>query len=158
MPIPSVAYPLVNGHRYSFASIEAIFGGFPTIGFTEINYKPSLKGTLCYGSAPQPIGETRGKLELSVDWTMYRHEFELFKQGFPALGVGFGEYRFDIIVQYAELLMPVITDTIVGVRVQEPDLSNRDGTDPSMVKLTGSCLNILLNGVPLAVPDKILAF
>lgn len=158
MPIPSVAYPLVNGHRYSFASVEANFGGFPCLGITEINYKPSLKGTMVYGSAPQPIGETRGKLELSCDFTMYRHEFELFKLTFPGLGVGFGEFRFDIIVQYSEGQMPVITDTIVGVRIQEADLSNRDGTDASVVKVTCSCLNILLNTSPIAIPDKILAF
>jgi hypothetical protein len=156
--LPSVAYPLIGGHRYSFASIEANFGGFATIGLTEINYKPSLKGQVLYGTAPQPIGRTRGKAEFPVDFTMYRHEFELLKQGMIGGGVGFGELSIDIIVQYAELGSPVITDSIIAMRIEEPDLSNRDGVDAAMVKCSGNALAILLNGVPIVIPDKVVAF
>lgn len=156
--LPSVVYPLIGGHKYSFASVEANFGGFGTVGITEINYKPSLKGQQAYGSDPHPLGETRGKAEFSIDFTMYRHEFEILKQGMISGGIGFGEIRFDIIVQYAELNMPVITDTIIGVRIQEADLSNKDGVDPSMVKCSCSCLGMLLNNTPIVFPDKVVAF
>jgi hypothetical protein len=157
MPIPSVAYPLINGHRYSFASIEADFNGRKVLAITEINYKPSLKGTTVYGSTPHPLGRTRGKVENTWSAKMARLEFEVFKStlGVPGTGMGFGETAFDIVVQYSELLQPVTTDTILGARIEESDLSNTDGTDPSMVNLTGSCLGILLNGALICIPDKV---
>lgn len=151
MPLP-ISYPLINGHRYSFASIEARFNGIPFIGFSAINYKPSMKAGMVYGSRPQPIGRTRGKVEFTFDFEMYRLEFEVLKATLGAGGIGFGETPFDTVVQYAEIpLYPtVITDTIFAARIEEVDLSNADGTDPSKVKCTCSALGISLNGVPIA--------
>jgi hypothetical protein len=154
----SVAYPLVNGHRYSFASIEAIFNGIPYIGFSAINYKPSLKATMVYGSRPQALGRTRGKQEHTFDFEMYRLEFEIFKATLGIGGVGFGETPFDVVVQYAETLQPVTTDTIISARIEEVDLSNTDGTDPSKVKCTCSVMQILLNFMPIAIPSLPIGF
>jgi hypothetical protein len=154
MPLP-ISYPFINGHRYSFVSIEAIINNIPYIGFTAINYKPSLKAGMVYGSRPQPIGRTRGKAEFTFDFEMYRQEFELFKASlisFAGPGVGYGEVAFGVVVQYSEKFLPVVTDTIVAARIEEVDLSNADGTDPSKAKCTCSCLDILLNGVPIAIP------
>lgn len=148
----SIPYPLVNGHRYSFASIEARFNGLPFIGFSAINYKPSLKAGMVYGSRPQALGRTRGKQEITFDFEMYRLEFELFKATLGLAGVGFGETSFETIVQYSEgALQPVVTDTILSARIEEVDLSNADGTDASKVKCTCSAMNILLNGVSIAI-------
>ena len=152
MALP-IQYPLVNGHRYSFASIEAIFNGIPFIGFSAVNYKASLKAGMVYGSRPQPIGRTRGKAEFTFDFEMYRLEFELFKATLGIAGVGFGESPFDTVVQYWEAFQPVTTDTILSARIEEVDLSNADGSDPSKVKCTCSCMGILLNFVPIAVPS-----
>jgi hypothetical protein len=154
MPTP-ISYPLINGHRYSFASIEAIFNNIPFIGFTAVNYKPSLKAGMVYGSRPQPIGRTRGKAEFTFDFEMYRLEFEIFKASLVSVagpGNGFGEVSFRTVVQYSEIGQSVVTDTMVGARIEEADLSNADGTDPSKVKCTCSCMDILLNGVPIAIP------
>lgn len=152
MALP-IQYPLVNGHRYSFVSIEALFNGIPMIGFTEVNYGPSLKGSLVYGSRPQPIGRTRGKLELKFSFKMYRLEFEILKASLGAAGVGFGETAFDTGIQYAEAGQPIITDSIIAARIEDPDLSNSEGTDASMVNVTCSCMNILLAGVPIVTPS-----
>jgi hypothetical protein len=152
MALP-LQYPLVNGHRYSFASIEAIFNGIPFIGFTAVNYKPSLKAAMVFGSRPQAIGRTRGKAEHTFDFEMYRLEFELFKTSLGAAGLGYGETSFDTVVLYSELFQPVTTDVIVSARIEEVDLSNADGTDPSKVKVTCSAMSILLNGMPIAIPS-----
>lgn len=156
MPIPSPVYPLINGHRYSFASIEATFNGQKFLGFTEIAYKASLKPTVVYGAAPHPLGRTRGKVENTWSAKIYRIEFELLKATLGFLGVGFGENAFDIVVQFAELpTQPVTTDTIFGARIEEADLTNSDGTEPSIVSLTGSSLGTALNGGLIVIPDKV---
>jgi len=150
-----VPYPLINGHRYSFASVEALFNGIAYLGISELNYKPSLKAGMVYGSRPQPLGRTRGKQEHTVSFKMYRLEFELFKAtlvNINGAGIGFGETPFDIVATFAELGQPVTTDTIVSARIEEADLSNADGTDASVVNVTCSCMQILLNGAPIALP------
>lgn len=149
MALP-IAYPLINGHRFSFASIEAIFNGIPMIGFTEITYKPSLKAGIVYGSRPQPLGRTRGKVEYSFSFKMLRLEFEALKLTLAG-GVGFGEFPFDVIVQYGEIGQPVVTDSIISARIEEAELSNSDGTDPAQVNVTCSAMGMLLNGAPIAL-------
>ncbi len=149
----NIEYPLVNGHRYSFASVEAQFNGLPILGIKSINYSPELMPGKVYGSAPQKIGRTRGKEDSSADFEMLRLEFENLKETLGNQGVGFGETAFDIVVQFAEIPnSPVVTDTLIGFRITKPDLSNADGTDPSMVKVTGDPMRILLGGVPIATP------
>ncbi len=107
---------------------------------------------MVYGSRPQAIGRTRGKQELTFDFEMYRIEFEILKATLGVGGIGFGETPFDTIVQYAELGQPVVTDSIISARIEEADLSNADGSDPSKVKCTCSAMQIYLNGVPIAIP------
>lgn len=151
MPPLAVPYPLINGHRYSFSSIELIINSLPNVvGFSSINYKPSLKASLVYGSRPQPLGRTRGKVEYTFDFEMYRLEFEILKATLGAGPFGYGETQFDTIVQYWELAQPVVTDKILSARIEEVDLSNADGPDASKVKVTCSALGIVLNGASIA--------
>jgi hypothetical protein len=149
---PPIQYPLINGHRYSFASIEARFNGIPIIGFKSLNYSDELAPGEVYGSRPQLLGATRGKQKASADFEMYRLEFEALKATLGIGGVGFGEQKFDIVAQYAELGQPVITDTVVGFRIQKVEFSNADGTDAIVAKVTGFPLRVLFNGVPIATP------
>lgn len=150
-----IDYPLINGHRYSFASVEAQFNGLPILGIKSINYSPELMPGKVYGSAPQKIGRTRGKEDSSADFEMLRLEFENLKEtlGFQANGTGFGESAFDIVVQYAELPnSPVVTDTLIGNRITKVDLQNADGTDASMAKCTIDPMRILLGNMSIATP------
>ena len=44
--------------------------------------------------------------------------------------------------------LPTVTDTLIGARIVQVELSNADGVDASSVKLTLMPLQILLNGTP----------
>jgi len=153
MPAP-IPYPLIQGHRYSFASIEAVFNGLKILGFTSISYEDSLEPGKVYGSAPQKIGRTRGKADPKCEVEMLKLEWEQFKLTLGVGGVGFGETAFDIVVVYAELpYAPVTTDTIVGCRITNVKDASQDGTDPSKVTLTIDPMTILHNFVPMATPN-----
>ncbi len=144
-----IQYPLINGHRFSFASIEATFGSAGVIvGIKSINYSTELTPGDVYGTAPQKIGRTRGKANSSSDCEMLRLEFENLRGtlGPGSDGTGYGETSFDITVQYAEDGQPTITDTVIGNRITKVDLSNTDGTDPSACKLTHNTMQIWLGG------------
>jgi len=148
-----ISYPEINGHRFSFASVEAQFNGIPTLGITSINYKPSLSPGKVYGSAPQKIGRTRGKEDSTCDYEMLRLEHENLIESLVATGLGYGEDAFEIIVQFAELPnSPVVTDTIVGFRITDVDFSNQDGTDASMAKVTGDPMRVLPGGRQIVTP------
>ena len=160
MPIPFPTYPLINGHRYSWASIEAFFKGVPILGIKSINYKSSLKAGTVRGTAPQKIGRTRGEQDADCDFEMLKLEAMAFIGILGAAGVGFGETSFQIKVAYSENLpgvfpQPVIVDSINGVRIEELAASNAEGTDASMMKFTCSAMDVLHNGVSIAYGNKV---
>jgi hypothetical protein len=157
-PTPSLLWPFINGIVYSFRSIELRMNNspLPIYGFKSINYNTKLTKGNVYGSRPQKLGRTRGKNEDTSSCEMLRQQFEILKGTLGAGGVGFGEVPFDIVVQYAEVGAPVITDTLFAVTIDEVDLSNSEGDDAAMAKLTLNQMRTYLNGVPIAAPIGII--
>jgi hypothetical protein len=147
-----IQFPLINGHRYSFASIEALFNDIPMIGFKSLNYGDSLEPGEVYGSRSQLLGATRGKQKATSDFEMYRLEWDFLIRTLGVLGVGFGESYFDISCSYAELNQPVVTDRLLGCRIKKFDLSNTDGTDPTVVKNELFITRVKVAGVTIATP------
>lgn len=147
----AIAYPQINGHRYSFASIEATFNGISTLGITSINYGDKLNPGKVYGTAPQVIGRTRGKNEPTADFEMLKLEFENLRQtlGPNGDGNGYGETPFDITCAYTESI-GTTTDTVYQARITGADASNTEGTDATKMKVTLDPLRILLNGATIA--------
>lgn len=135
-PIP---YPLVNGKRYSFTSIEFLFGTIPLIGIKSLNYGSSLEPGKVYGTNANKIGRTEGQADHTCDAEVYLLEWNAFLAVVGPTGIltgGFGAVVFPIVVNYAEAGMPVITDIIDGCRITKVDHSNQTGSDASTVKLT----------------------
>lgn len=152
--MPSIAYPQVRGHRYSWVSLEVSIGvvaaGTPIVGVRSINWSDELAPGVVYGTSPQPIGYTRGKQTLTADMEILLAEWENLRLGLG--GVGFGEVMFDIVVNFHELGIGVQSYVLIGCRVTKVEQSNSDSTDASVVKLTLSLLKILHNGGPIARP------
>lgn len=135
----AVEYPLINGHRYSFSSIELKINGTKYIGVKSINYDDGLKPAQLGGTTPLMIGRTRGKYEAKGDVEFYRIEAQAI---LDELDDGFYEVPFDIVVQYSEDDdQPVTTDNLVGVRLESTAASNSDGPDASTLKFG---LNIIV--------------
>lgn len=125
--------PLVNGHRYSFASIEVDFGGFVIVAITAINYTDELQPGIIMGSDPNRVGRTIGQRKLTCDFEMYRREWDVFRD---ALGQSYGRKPFNITIQYAESIGdPVTTDQIIECRIVRVEKSNAEGSDALKVKV-----------------------
>lgn len=155
MPTYPVQYPMINGHRYSWASIEFGFNnGAVMRGIKSIDYSHSLTPAKLTGTGPNPVGRTRGIYEVKATLEMYRVEYENLKATLGQSGVGFGETAFPITVQYADVGQPVITDTLEGVRIVEPQFSGSEGSDPLTVKITLDPMRLLENGLPLYTPTS----
>lgn len=154
----SLSYPLVNGVRHTWASVEARFSG-RIFYFPEINYSRTRERPLIYLNHPDPVGKPRGKNGYAADATMLLAEFNLFQQLLAAqaqqLNVGYGDVFFDVLVSYNENGFDVITDTIKGCTLDSTEAAGAEGTDPLKRKFNLSPIKILFNGIddlgPLAL-------
>lgn len=147
-----LAVPLINGHYYSFASIECNLLGHVFADYTGITYSTSLDVADVHGTRAQKLGTTRGKQNAEATLEMYRLAWENFRNILG--GVGYGEVRFPLVVQYAEIGMPVITDVVEGARVVKVDHNNADGTDPTKVSLTLNVMRVLEGSTGLIALPK----
>lgn len=137
-------YPLVNGHRMSFSSIEVSIDGKAYWGFTAVNYTDTLEGGLVRGVHPQPLGRTRGEYSCEASLTSLLEESRDFVK---ALGDGFMEKVFDVVVVYSEDGNGTHQDEIQGCRVQSIAHAHASGTDGLTVDITLMPLRIIRDGL-----------
>lgn len=148
--------PLINGHRYSFTSIELQIGAqddsvsqtLEFIGFTSINYAEKVSQTAIYGNGPARLGRTVGPRTITADIQMYRYEWMALRDH---IGSPLGRRKLIIIVQYADKDQPVSTDRIEGW-LSEIDSSAQEGTEPLLVKLSFEPFDIKWGGLSLEEP------
>lgn len=156
----AIQYPLVNGTRHSWASVEAKING-QIYYITSINYSRKRSRTMVKENHPDPTGKTRGSNEYSCDVEMLLSEYNNFQQALIAaanqagLNGGYGDVFFQIVVQYAENNLDTVTDTINGCTMDSTEASNAEGTDPTKRKFECAPLKILFAGQDdLATPLK----
>jgi hypothetical protein len=139
---PPVVGPFINGHRFSFASIDVIANGRLFYGVTRIAYGSSLKPGSIRGSDTERIGRTPGESEHKCEMEMYQHEFQALIE---SLGAGWGLVPFDVVVAFDERNRydndsagepeGVVTHSILGCRITDVDLSSQEGTEANKVRL-----------------------
>lgn len=144
----TIAYPLINGHRFSFSSVEMTFGINKFIGVKSLNYKAMLEPAEVRGSRAQALGRTRGKYSCEGSVELYMQEWDELTTVLSAQGVGIYEATFDIKVAYAELpASPIVMDVLAGVRLKGGERALADGSDEAItVKADLSILYIIENG------------
>ena len=145
-----IQYPLINGVRHSFASVELKLKNQIFIGFKSINYTRTRSRAFVRGNHPDPLGKTQGENEYSADCELYLAEWNLFQE---QLGEGYGDILFQVLVTYSSNGFDTIQDVINGASVDSLEASNAQGPDPTVRKFDMNPLKILFNGVDdVAVP------
>ena len=157
-----IVYPLINGARHSFASVEVKVAG--QIYFaTSVNYSRKRNRTVVRGNHPDPLGKTRGENEYSADIEFLLSEYNALQAALIAqanqqnLNGGYGDVAFQVIVTYAENGLDTVTDTINGCTMDSTEASNAQGADPTKRKFEMNPLKILFAGqddssIPLVAP------
>lgn len=149
MAIGDRRYPNIRGKRMSFASVSLSMNGqVPTVAFKDISYDDTLSPVKVMGTSPIPLGRTEGTYEANASVEIYREEFDDFMKTLGALanGAGFKETSFDIVITYSENGTDVITDTLVGCRIESNPSKATQGADPLTVPVKLNVLYILWNG------------
>lgn len=137
-------FPEVNGHLFSFASVELKIRGRTFLGISAIDYSDKLEGALVYGPSPVPLGRTRGKWSGEGTITFYQQQFQ---ELVDFMSDGWGETPVTITVQCREAGMPLQTDVLADVRFMEGKNSQKEGNEPNTVETTLSLLRpITRNG------------
>lgn len=155
----ALAYPLINGVRHGYSSIEFKLAGQIFVGFKSINYGRKRSRSFARGNHPDPLGKTRGTNEYNADCELFLAEWNLFQAQLVAvastqgLGTGYGDVLFQTLVTYGENQFDTVQDIINGCTVDETTAGQSEGPDPLIRKLDLSPLKILFNGIDdLAVP------
>jgi len=146
----SAPYPLINGVRHSWASVEIKLDDDIILGITEINYKDKLDPGIVKGAGVRPIAFTTGSAEFDGDVTLLLEEFNTMISKF---GPAWKTRQFDIIVTYDESGsgLSTIVDTIVGCRITDTEASaSSTSVDGSVRKCPFKALDILWNGLSSA--------
>jgi hypothetical protein len=158
-----VVQPLINGHRYSYASIEFIAAGVQFFGVKSIKWGASLKPGVIRGIDSVRVGRTPGEGERTCEVVMYLREANALR---ATIGQSYGRRPFDIVVQYAEPYDPdktrniegVTTVAIKGCRITEEETANEEGPDATTVTFSIDPHDIITNGLSIdfataALPD-----
>lgn len=146
-------YPLVNGNRFDFSSVQITVPDLNRVfeGVKSVTYSDELKPGKLRGNRAQAVGRTRGQYEPNASIEMYKSEAQAL---IDALGPGYMERSFNIVVSYSEPATPDLTtvDTIQGVRITKVEDSGNEGEEPLATKFDLDPMMILRNGkAPIAV-------
>jgi hypothetical protein len=168
-----IPYPLINGVRQSFVSIEARFvtstglnlaspqavsgaGAAMDLnfrGFLAIDYSRTRSRTIVYGNHPDPLGKTRGKNEYKASFELLLAEYNALLQSLQGITKGYGDVFFAFIITHAEPGFDAIVDTIAGCTLDTTENASADNTDGTRRKVELNPLKIFFAAVDdLAVP------
>jgi hypothetical protein len=149
--VAQAAFPLVNGLRHSWASIEINLNGAIFYG-TGVNWSRKRARTLVRVNHPDPVGKTRGNNEYTGDVELLLAEANLFQSQLIAaanqqnLNGGYGDVFFSVLVQFTELGLDTVTVQLLGCTADSWEQSNAESTEGSKVKMELSPLKVLING------------
>ena len=142
--------PLINGHKYGWASIElGLVDGSAAREFSEITYDTDGKPGDVRGAGMRVLGTTRGEAghEGSITLTKAESQRIINKLGGPQKK-GFMLKKFPITVSYSEDGEGgVITDTLLGCRITKVGNAPKQGPEGVRVKFDLHIMRIKYDGV-----------
>lgn len=152
--MPPIPFPLINGSRFDFSSVEVKVGPLVFLGIKELTYKHTLDPGMMRGTRAMVAGYTRGKYEAEGSITFYKSEYQLF---IVTLGPGYLEKFFPIVAHYSEApALPIVTDFLNGCRLKSAENSHSEGEDALVVKCDLLVSSLLEGGVPPLSPIQML--
>ncbi len=150
-----LSYPLVNGIRHEWSSVELKLDGDVYVGVKEVKYSATLKGTKMRGTHPAPIGRTRGEYDCEASIVLWFAEAVQFRK---KLGAGYMEKAFDIVVSYVEDGFDTVVDEIIGCRITKDEGGGSQGPDGLTISWDLDPMKVIYNGdESLKVPLEKLA-
>lgn len=146
MPNPSVPVPFVNGHQFDFTSVKFDAANLRLEDIKAISYSEEIKPGKVRGTRAQLAGMTRGEYDVSGSVEIYKAALDAFLASLTSGGKGYLEQHFGGSVSYAEPMMPLTNDQLVGMRLTKIEDSHSEGGDPLTCKCDFIAFYLLRNG------------
>lgn len=145
----ALSYPLINGTRYDFSSVEIITPLGIISAVKELSYTDSLEPGEVRGTRAQVIGRTRGKYSAEGSITIYKSEFDnlILALSPVASVIGFMEVAFNIVVNFSETFERTRTNILLGARIKKTETQGSEGEEPIAVKCDLGLLGIDYTGL-----------
>ncbi len=149
MGINQARYPLINGLRHDWSSIEIRVATNIILGITKIDYSDKLTGSPVRGAGPKIIGWTTGIQENSGSFSILLEEFQALQTALQSINPVFKLAFFDIVVSYSSPGLTTVADSLLACRIDEVKVGTTDSgsVDPSTRDLTLLVTDILWNGI-----------
>ena len=151
--IPMV-YPLINGYRPSWASIEFKFNGTIVVAINKAKYGAKRTRTQPYGTNVNPLAKTRGKIAYNgnVTWllTEYYNFIGILGAADPTGQNSYGDAFFGVDITYQDTGGGIIHDQLLGCTIDEDDSAHTEGAETLMVTTDLAPLLVLRNGQPMS--------
>ncbi len=150
-----ILYPLTNGVRHDWASIELHVAGQIVIARKSIDYSRVRTRAMAEGGSPDPLGKTLGRNAYKATLELLLAEFYqligILSQQAAALGgqngAGYGDVPFLVQVMYQSRGFDQITDTIIGCTLDSTEAAHGISPDALSRKFELNPTKILFNGL-----------
>ncbi len=157
-----ISYPLIDGYRKSFVSIECVFSakgaqGAPSMslnfrGFKNISMSRTRERGEARGNHPDPLGKTRGKNTYKASVEILIEEFNQLQAELAKISQAYGDVFFTFTRTYTENGTDTITDTAIGCTFDTTESDDTESADPSLRKIELNPLKVLFNGIDDTTP------
>jgi len=145
---PPVLGQLINGHAYSFSSIELMVGAESYTNLQSISYNDALEPGELRGTSSKKVARTRGEYTAEGSFEIYKGDLASLLGILAAQGQGgYAEAVFDISANYNEGVSALTTDALLGCRIVNIEDDHSTGTDALTVTVTLNIMEITRNGL-----------
>jgi hypothetical protein len=140
--------PAINGEAYDFAQVEIKVNGKTYSLIQEVTYSTKIERGKVRGTGPKVRQFTRGVKDEDGSLTWYKSGTGGWDEYVRDVGPGFMEKLIEsITITYGNNRNPVVTDTLLGVKLASREVSAKEGNEPVMVKTALHIIDSLDNGV-----------
>lgn len=151
------AYPLINGHRFDWSSVQVTIDGIRYTGVKSITYRQTLTPGKVRGTRSQVTGRTRGQYDCEGSVEFYKEDYSDIVRALSAFGTrGYMEYAFPIVVQYSSGVLAVKTDVLAGCRLASDEDAPTESSDGLVVSCDLDIMYITRDGFSALSPDQLL--
>ena len=145
-----ISTPLINGRRFSYASVEVALlkpdgSSEIFIDVDSIDYSEQLNISFMRGTGQAPIGWTAGEYEAG-DLTLSIAKSHFQTGIVEGIGEGWLGANLQVTVKYADEGEPTCSD-VLTTRISGAADAPAVGPDPLAVKMTCKCMQISRNGI-----------
>ena len=125
------AYPLIDGNKFDFSSVEWNYNGYIVTAVNEISYSQALTPGQVYGARSEVLAFTRGTLAAGEG--SFSMPIQDASEFMTELGSGYREILLPCTVTYGSPNVATITDKLVACRITNDENSGSAGSEEPLM-------------------------